>query len=92
MPFAVNSASTFEGHLEQISGLRLIRDMKKFAPMTAAELRAARQEMQLTQPAAAERYQLPLRTYKAYELGEFQIPGPVKVLTQYFLEEFRKKS
>jgi DNA-binding transcriptional regulator YiaG len=59
--------------------------------MSPEELRVARQEMELTQPEAANKYELSLRGYKQYELGERAIPGPVKLLTQYFLRDHRKK-
>jgi transcriptional regulator with XRE-family HTH domain len=61
-----------------------------FPIMEAEELRAARQEMGLTQQEAANKYELSLRGYKQYELGERPIPGPVRLLTKYFLQEYRK--
>lgn len=59
--------------------------------MTKEELRDARKEMEMTQEDAADKYQVSIRSYKAYELGEAKIPGPVKLLTKYLLKEFRKK-
>jgi transcriptional regulator with XRE-family HTH domain len=58
--------------------------------MQPEELRAAREEMGLTQPEAADRYGLSLSGYKKYELGRTPIPGPVRILTQYLLTEHRK--
>jgi transcriptional regulator with XRE-family HTH domain len=64
---------------------------EKRPAMTAAELRAAREEMGLTQQEAANRYELSLSGYKKYELGVTAIPGPVRVLTKRLLSEHRKK-
>ena len=58
--------------------------------MSPEELRAAREEMGLTQSEAAEKYELSLRGYKHYELGQRAIPGPVKVLTKILLDQHRK--
>jgi transcriptional regulator with XRE-family HTH domain len=63
-----------------------------FPIMKAEELRAARQEFGLTQQEAANKYELSLRGYKQYELDERPIPGPVRLLTKYFLQEIRKKT
>jgi transcriptional regulator with XRE-family HTH domain len=60
--------------------------------MQPEELRAARHEMGLTQQEAAEKYELSLRGYKNYELGEKPIPGPIKILTRYYLQEHRRKA
>jgi transcriptional regulator with XRE-family HTH domain len=63
-----------------------------YSTMTPDQLRAAREELGLTQNEAAKKYELSLRGYKNYELGERPIPGPVKLLTQYFLIDHRKNS
>jgi transcriptional regulator with XRE-family HTH domain len=63
---------------------------KNFLVMSSIELRAAREEMGLTQQEAADKYELSLEGYKKYELGLRPIPGPVKLLTQIFLERQRK--
>jgi transcriptional regulator with XRE-family HTH domain len=63
-----------------------------YSTMTADQLRAAREELGLTQSEAASKYEISLRGYKNYELGERPIPGPIKLLTQYFLMEHRKNS
>ena len=42
--------------------------------MTRAELRAAREQLGLSQAAMAKRIGRSLRQYKAYELGEYPIP------------------
>lgn len=60
--------------------------------MSAEELRAARLEIGLTQPEAAKKYDISLRAYKNYELGERDVPGPIRLLTEYYLKEFRKKA
>jgi transcriptional regulator with XRE-family HTH domain len=60
--------------------------------MKPEDLKAARQEMGLTQEEAARKYELSLSGYKKYELGISAIPGPVKVLTNHFLREHRKKT
>jgi transcriptional regulator with XRE-family HTH domain len=60
--------------------------------MQPEELRAARHEMGLTQQEAADKYELSLRGYKNYELGEKPIPGPIKILTRYYLQEHRRKA
>lgn len=62
-----------------------------FPIMPPETLRAAREEMGLSQQAAADKYEISLRGYKNYELGQKPIPGPVKLLTERFLLEHRKK-
>ena len=64
-------------------------DREEFNIMKPEQLRAAREEMGLTQVEAAKKYNVKLRTYKNYELGNTAIPGPVKLLTVYFLKEYR---
>ena len=63
---------------------------KNFPVMSATELRAAREEIGLTQQEAADEYEISLEGYKKYELGLRPIPGPVKLLTYIFLERRRK--
>jgi transcriptional regulator with XRE-family HTH domain len=63
-----------------------------FPTMTPEELRSARQELGLTQREIAEKYEISLKGYKKYEEGERPIPGPVKLLTKYVLQEFRKNT
>ena len=58
--------------------------------MSPDELVTARKEMGLTQPEAAAKYELSLRGYKNYEYGERTIPGPVRLLTKFFLMDHRK--
>jgi DNA-binding transcriptional regulator YiaG len=65
---------------------------KTYAIMTPEELRSAREEMGMTQPEAAAKYELSLRGYKHYELGQRAIPGPVKVLTKFLLDQYRRKT
>lgn len=60
--------------------------------ITAAELRAARIEMGLTQEEAAREYNTALRNYKAWELGEIRVPTTIKPHTALLLAKFRKKS
>jgi DNA-binding transcriptional regulator YiaG len=74
----------------------LFAHMNKYDPSTETytamrphELRAAREEMGLTQMEAARKYEIKLRTYKNYELGGTGIPGPVKLLTAFFVREHR---
>jgi DNA-binding XRE family transcriptional regulator len=64
---------------------------KNYPVMSSDELRAAREELGWTQQEAAERYEISLDGYKKYELGLRPIPGPVKLLTGFFLEQRRKK-
>jgi DNA-binding transcriptional regulator YiaG len=64
---------------------------KNFPIMPPEELRTAREELALTQQEAADLYEISLRGYKNYELGQKPIPGPVKKLTKYLLAEHRKK-
>lgn len=66
------------------------RRQTHFPTMQPAELRAAREEMGLTQQEAADRYELSLPGYKKYELGLRPIPGPVRLLTAFFLQKHRK--
>jgi len=63
---------------------------KNSSTMSSEELRAAREEMGLTQQEAADRYRLSLIGYKQYELGKRPIPGPIALLTDYFLRDHRK--
>ena len=63
---------------------------ESYIAMKPDELRAAREEMGLTQMEAARKYEIKLRTYKNYELGETAIPGPVKLLTALFIRDYRK--
>jgi transcriptional regulator with XRE-family HTH domain len=65
---------------------------KNFPVMKPEELRAAREEMGLTQQEAADKYEISHRGYKNYELGLRPIPGPVKILTALLLEKHRKIS
>ena len=64
---------------------------KNFPIMPPEALRSAREELGLTQQEAADLYEISLRGYKNYELGEKPIPGPVKKLTAYLLMDHRKK-
>ena len=66
------------------------RNSESYIVMKPGELRAAREEMELTQMEAARKYEIKLRTYKNYELGETAIPGPVKLLTESFIREHRR--
>ena len=61
-----------------------------FPVMQPNELRTAREELGLTQSEAAQKYEISLQGYKKYELGERPIPGPVRLLTKFFLEQHRK--
>lgn len=74
------------GHSEE-AGMR----KKDFVVMTSKELRAAREQMGLTQQQAADKYELSLEGFKKYELGLRPIPGPVKLLTKFFLNNQQKK-
>lgn len=65
---------------------------KNFPVMSAAELRAAREEMALTQQEAADKYEISLEGFKKYELGLRPIPGPIRLLTKLFLDQSRKKA
>jgi DNA-binding transcriptional regulator YiaG len=63
-----------------------------FPLMSAEELRAAREEMGLTQQEFANKCELSLNAIKQYELGLRSIPGPVRLLTKNFLQNHRKKT
>jgi transcriptional regulator with XRE-family HTH domain len=63
---------------------------KKFPPVSSEVLRAAREEMGLTQQEAADKYRISLIGYKQYELGKRPIPGPIALLTEYFLKDHRR--
>lgn len=65
--------------------------MRKPLPaMTAAELRAIRAEMQITQIEFAELLGVDVRTYKRWEGGERNIPGPAVLLARIRLSDHRK--
>jgi transcriptional regulator with XRE-family HTH domain len=62
---------------------------KNFLIMSGVELRAAREEMGMTQREMAEKYEISVDGYKQYELGRRPIPGPVKMLTKMLLRDHR---
>ena len=55
--------------------------------MNTALLVAWRKRLGLTQAQAADFLNVPLGTYRGWELGRFPVPGPVALLTQY-IEKF----
>jgi DNA-binding transcriptional regulator YiaG len=65
-------------------------DKKPLPTMTPEELRAIRAEMGGTQPEAAARYGVAPLTYKRWELGTREIPGPAVILSKLLLELHRR--
>lgn len=63
--------------------------MSKLPTMTPEELRAIRAEMEDTQAEAATRYGVVISTYKRWEQGVREIPGPAVVLGRLLLKMHR---
>lgn len=62
--------------------------------MTAAQFKTARKILKLSVPAMADKLRLRSdRTIRKYESGEIEIPGPISLLMEIFIEDhFRKSS
>lgn len=69
----------------------IARSMSKLPTMTAEELRAMRTEMGGTQAEAAVRFGVSTVTYKRWEQGVTDIPGPAVLLSRFLLEAHRRK-
>jgi DNA-binding transcriptional regulator YiaG len=74
-----------------VETLAIAHPMSKLPNMTPEELRAIRTEMGGTQAEAAVRYGVSTVTYKRWELGITDIPGPVVLLSRFLLDAHRKK-
>jgi DNA-binding transcriptional regulator YiaG len=74
------------------SGLHQFGGMSKLPTMTPEELRAIRAEMGDTQVEAAARYGVATATYKRWEQGVNEIPGPVVILGGLLLQIHRAAS
>ncbi len=55
---------------------------KRKSPMTAAQLQKLRKAAGLLQPAAAEKLDTPLATYRGWEQGRRAIPGAAAKLAR----------
>ena len=65
--------------------------MTKLPTMTPEELRAIRAELGLKQYEAPPLFGVALNTYKRWEQGVHEIPGPVAILARIYLDKQRNR-
>ena len=63
--------------------------MTKLPTMTPEDLRAIREELGLKQYEAPPLFGVALNTYKRWEQGVHEIPGPVAILARIYLDKHR---